>query len=92
MNPSTMKVAQLKEELKNRSLKTTGEKFDLIKRLEAAIEVENSKDERDDEEIGENDEAIDTEDEVTVPLDVEQKGAKNTNKLCTSEVAELKKW
>ncbi|KAF6206413.1 hypothetical protein GE061_017646 [Apolygus lucorum] len=64
MNPSTMKVAQLKEELKNRSLKTTGKKSDLIKRLEAAIEVENSKDEGDDEEIGEDEEAIDTDDDV----------------------------
>ncbi|KAF6206296.1 hypothetical protein GE061_017526 [Apolygus lucorum] len=64
MNPSTMRVAQLKEELKNRSLKTTGKKSDLIKRLEAAIEVENSKDEGDDEEIGEDEEAIDTDDDV----------------------------
>ncbi|KAF6205419.1 hypothetical protein GE061_019591 [Apolygus lucorum] len=64
MNPSTMKVSQLKEELKNRSLKMTGKKSDLIKRLEAAIEVENSKDEGDDEEIGEDEEAIDTDDDV----------------------------
>ena len=63
MDPSTLKVAQLKEELKKRSLKTTGKKSELRKRLEAAVEVENSKDEGNDDLLDENDEAVDSEEE-----------------------------
>ncbi|CAA9994248.1 unnamed protein product, partial [Nesidiocoris tenuis] len=62
MEPSKLKVSQLKDELKKRSLKTTGKKSDLVKRLEAAIEVENSKCEGDDDDH-ESDEAVDSEED-----------------------------
>lgn len=35
--PKNLKVAELREELKNRGLNTTGKKATLVKRLEAAL-------------------------------------------------------
>lgn len=63
-----MKVTQLKEELKARKLKTTGNKVDLVARLKASLVLEGQReteDEEDEDEQEENDENDDGEHEPT---------------------------